>query len=62
MDFDARSINLDVSQEEIDKRLAEWKPLEHKDLQPGCYLDQYRQLVQPLAEGAVLGERHFRKK
>ncbi len=62
MDFDARTITLEINQAEIDARLAEWQPLEHKDLQPGCYLDQYRQLVQPLAEGAVLGERHFRKK
>lgn len=61
IDFNTKSINILIPQEEIDRRLSQWTPPEYKDLKPGSYLDQYRQLVQPLSEGAVLGKRYFRK-
>lgn len=61
IEFIKRKINLNLDQEEIDKRLRQWTPPEHINLQPGSYLDQYRQLVQPIAQGAVLGKRTFRK-
>jgi dihydroxy-acid dehydratase len=59
LDFEKRSIDMDVPEAEIKKRLAEWKP------SPlplgggsGSYLSQYAQLVQPIAQGAVLGKRN----
>lgn len=61
IDFDNRKINVNISQEEIEGRLAEWAAPEQPYLKVGSYLDQYRQLVQPIAQGAVLGKRNFRK-
>ncbi len=46
------SINLLVPEEEIKKRLSEWKPPEIK-IKEG-YLSRYAKLVGSAAEGAVL--------
>lgn len=54
---------MDVPQEVIDTRLAQWQP---KPLPlgggSGTYLSQYAQLVQPIAQGAVLGKRRIHAK
>ena len=60
LDFVNRTMNVDIPQEELDKRVAEWKPLD-RELAPG-YLAQYHELVQPIEQGAVLGYRSFRDK
>lgn len=58
INFNELTINMDVPQDEIDNRLAEWQP---KPIAlgggSGTYLSQYAQLVQPIAQGAVLGKR-----
>ncbi|MDO5538359.1 MAG: dihydroxy-acid dehydratase, partial [Desulfovibrionaceae bacterium] len=58
IDFEKLSINMDVSDKEIARRRAEWKP-DPLPLGGGnsTYLLQYAQLVQPIAQGAVLGKR-----
>lgn len=58
LDFVKRTMNVDIAEEELNKRLAEWKP-EERELAPG-YLAQYYELVQPIEQGAVLGYRTFR--
>ena len=60
LDFVNRTMNVDIPQEKLDKRVAEWKPLD-RELAPG-YLAQYHELVQPIEQGAVLGYRSFRDK
>ena len=60
LDFVNRTMNVDIPQAELDKRVAEWKPLQ-RELAPG-YLAQYHELVQPIEQGAVLGYRSFRDK
>ncbi|MNU09933.1 hypothetical protein D3C72_2567930 [compost metagenome] len=49
---------MDVPQDEIARRLADWRPRE-PELGGGnsTYLLQYAQLVQPIEQGAVLGKR-----
>lgn len=63
INFNELTINMDVPQEEIDQRLAQWKP---KPIElgggSGTYLSQYAQLVQPIAQGAVLGKRKVHSK
>jgi len=58
IDFVNRKIDMDVAQEEIARRLSEWRP---RELELGggnsTYLLQYAQLVQPIEQGAVLGKR-----
>lgn len=61
IDFDARTINVKIPQTEIDERLTKWTLPAKPDLKAGTYLAQYYQLVQPIAQGAVLGKRDFRK-
>jgi len=57
------SINMDVPQEIIEQRLQAWQP---KPIElgggSGSYLSQYAQLVQPIAQGAVLGKRRIHTK
>lgn len=60
LDFINRRMDVNVSKEELDARLAKWKAPTHKDV--GGYLKQYVQLVQPIEQGAVLGYRDFRDK
>lgn len=60
LDFVNRTMNVAIDEDEMKKRLADWRPLE-RELEPG-YLAQYHELVQPLEEGAVLGYRSFRDK
>ena len=63
INFNELTINMDVPQEEIDQRLAQRKP---KPIElgggSGTYLSQYAQLVQPIAQGAVLGKRKVHSK
>ncbi|EIX9047145.1 dihydroxy-acid dehydratase [Klebsiella oxytoca] len=63
INFTDLSINMDVPQEVIDARLAQRQP---KPLPlgggSGTYLSQYAQLVQPIAQGAVLGKRRIHAK
>lgn len=58
IDFVNLKLTVDVDEAEMQKRLASWKP---KELPlgggSGTYLLQYAQLVQPIAQGAVLGKR-----
>ena len=58
LDFINRRMDVNVSQEELDKRLAAWQAPKHKEVKG--YLKQYVQLVQPIEQGAVLGYRDFR--
>lgn len=60
LDFVHRRMDVNVSQEELDARLAQWKAPDHKNVTG--YLKQYVQLVQPIEQGAVLGYRDFRDK
>jgi dihydroxy-acid dehydratase len=55
IDLNRRRLTLDVSAEELERRRAGWLPPEL----PAKFgwLTLYRQLVQPLSQGAVLGER-----
>lgn len=58
IDFRNRKISVDISDAEMAARLKAWKP---KEIELGgggnTYLSQYAQLVQPIAQGAVLGKR-----
>ena len=58
IDFTNLTINMDVPEDEIQRRLANWKAQE-LELGGGdnTYLLQYAQLVQPIEQGAVLGKR-----
>ena len=60
LDFVNRKMDVDITEEEMKKRLMEWQPAK-KNLAPG-YLAQYFELVQPIEQGAVLGYRSFRDK
>jgi len=57
IDLNARVLAFDVSDAELSARLAAFTPPE-PELRPG-WLAMYRQLVQPMAQGAVLGERRM---
>jgi dihydroxy-acid dehydratase len=59
IDFGARTIRLDVSDDEIERRLRNWK-MPARSVPPG-WLSQYAELVQPLSKGAVLGARNPRQ-
>ncbi|HIY90822.1 MAG TPA: dihydroxy-acid dehydratase, partial [Candidatus Merdibacter merdipullorum] len=48
----AGTIDLRISEEEMQKRLGEWKPLEPKV--KGGWLERYARLVSSADEGAVL--------
>ena len=56
IDLGARTIRLDVSEDEIEHRLQSWK-MPARSVRPG-WLAQYAELVQPLSKGAVLGVRN----
>jgi dihydroxy-acid dehydratase len=58
IDFVNLKLDMQVAEDEIARRLKEWKPREI-ELGGGnsTYLSQYAQLVQPIAQGAVLGKR-----
>jgi len=55
IDISRHSIQLDIDENELTQRLAKWVP-NLKPARPG-WLSLYRQLVQPLSRGAVLGRR-----
>jgi dihydroxy-acid dehydratase len=55
IDLAERSIRLEVSDAEIARRLSQWS-LPQRELKPG-WLSIYSQIVQPIAQGAVLGNR-----
>lgn len=55
IDFQKRSISFDIDTAELQSRLESWT-LPERDLKPS-WLSQYAQLVQPIAQGAVLGKR-----
>jgi len=55
IDLDNRRIDLQVSELEIARRLSEWR-LPERHLKPG-WLAIYAQVVQPISQGAVLGNR-----
>lgn len=55
VDLGRRLITLEVDDAELQRRLREWRP-PARDLKPG-WLTLYSQLVQPMPQGAVLGER-----
>ena len=57
IDFVGRRMDMQVPKEEIERRLAEWKPVAR--VLPAGYLAQYEELVQPIETGAVLGKRSF---
>ena len=59
IDFGARTIRLDVSDDEIQRRLHNWK-MPPRSVRPG-WLSQYAELVQPLSKGAVLGARSLKQ-
>jgi dihydroxy-acid dehydratase len=52
IDIPNRKLSVDLSDEEIENRLKEWKPLEKQT--PSRYLNMYRKLVGPASKGAVL--------
>ncbi|WP_067936648.1 dihydroxy-acid dehydratase [Alicyclobacillus kakegawensis] len=52
IDVDARMVNLDVPDEELNKRRAQWKAWTNGDERG--WLAIYRKLVRPLSEGATL--------
>lgn len=56
IDLRSRQISFEVSEEELQARLQNWQPLQ-RELKPS-WLSQYAQLVQPIAQGAVLGKRN----
>lgn len=60
IDFDKRTMNIDISEKELNERMTNWKPADRE--LPVGYLSQYFQLVQPIEQGAVLGKRNFREK
>ncbi|WP_213989187.1 dihydroxy-acid dehydratase [Sodalis sp. dw_96] len=55
IDVDKRRIDVDISALELKQRLSDWQPLQREP--DGSWLSQYGQLVQPIAQGAVLGKR-----
>ena len=56
VDIEARTIDLDVSDAELDRRRAELPPL---TAPPGCgWLSIYARSVSPLGQGATLGGAH----
>ncbi|WP_198138244.1 dihydroxy-acid dehydratase [Neobacillus jeddahensis] len=55
IDLTKRQISFEVTEEELQSRLKNWKPIQ-RELKPS-WLSQYAQLVQPISQGAVLGER-----
>ena len=55
IDLTERTIKLEVSDAEITRRLSKWAPPK-RDLKPG-WLSIYAQVVQPISQGAVLGNR-----
>ena len=59
IDLGAKTIRLDVSEDEIERRLQNWK-MPARTVRPG-WLAQYAELVQPLSKGAVLGVRNPRQ-
>ncbi|MBQ8053367.1 MAG: dihydroxy-acid dehydratase [Lachnospiraceae bacterium] len=60
IDFEHRTMTVEIPEEELRARVSAWKPAE-RELPPG-YLAQYFELVQPIEQGAVLGYRSFRDK
>lgn len=62
IDMEARTIQANISNAEIKERLSKWTSPAKPHLKAGTYLAQYCELVQPIAQGAVLGKRDFRKK
>ncbi len=52
IDVSAKSINVNLSDEEMEKRKAEWRPREREI--PQGYLRRYRQMVGSASRGAVL--------
>jgi dihydroxy-acid dehydratase len=63
IDFVKRTISIDVPDAELHKRVAAWVPRKN-ELGGGnsTYLLQYAELVQPIAQGAVLGKRKVHQK
>jgi dihydroxy-acid dehydratase len=55
IDFEKRRLDLEVSQEELERRRDEWLPPEPTPERG--WLSVYQQVVQPLSMGAVLGPR-----
>lgn len=55
IDLTRRALSFNVSEQELATRLAAFVPPK-PELKPG-WLSMYRQLVQPMSKGAVLGER-----
>ena len=51
IDIPARSLNLAVSSEELEKRRAEWKPVENDT--GSLFLERYRSFVTSGSRGAV---------
>ncbi|MPM77051.1 Dihydroxy-acid dehydratase [bioreactor metagenome] len=62
IDMEAKTIHAHISDTEIKERLGKWTPPAKPHLKAGTYLAQYCELVQPIAQGAVLGKRDFKKK
>ncbi|GFG53296.1 hypothetical protein CQY20_30840 [Mycolicibacterium agri] len=56
LDVAARTLTLNVDEEELARRKARWTA---PPITETGYLAQYAQLVQPLSKGAVLAERRF---
>ena len=56
IDLEKRTIDVDITDEELSRRLAGWTPPAH-EAKAGSWLALYRQLVQPISKGAVLGKR-----
>jgi dihydroxy-acid dehydratase len=52
IDIPNRTLSVDLSDEQIENRLKDWKPLEKQT--PSRYLNMYRKLVGPASKGAVL--------
>ena len=52
IDLYKKTLDLEVSQEELERRQAEWSPL--PPMINSCYLDRYRRTVGPTWEGASL--------
>lgn len=60
IDLVNRKISLSITEEELQSRLERWTPPQ-RELKPS-WLSQYAQLVQPIAQGAVLGKRKLSEK
>ena len=52
IDIEAGVLNLDVPEEEIEKRKEGWTP-HQPPVKPGSYLDRYSRLVSSAMAGAV---------